>query len=91
VGQFGINIADVIGFHICGCGVWYGLGPDEPHGSTGLFRGGAEFWSVLGSEGREPEGDIPALHFSLVFVGEEGIPSPGELLKTKYHTITSEL
>jgi len=85
VGQFGI--ADVVGYHICG--------PNEPHGSTRRLFRGAEFWSVLGGEGSEPE--ERSQHCIAMSSGgrhlldpreeQGGIPSPGELLETLLHAI----
>ena len=88
VGQFGI--ADVVGYHICG--------PDEPHGSTRRLFRGAEFWSVLGGDGREPEERsqqsiaLSSGGQDLLDLGEKqrGIPSPRELLETLLHAITGE-
>ena len=85
VGQFGI--ADVVGYHSCG--------PNEPHGSTRRLLWGAEFWSVLGDEGREPEERsqhciaMSSEGRELLDLREEqgGIPSPGELLETLLHAI----
>jgi len=88
VGQFGI--ADVVGYHICG--------PDEPHGSTRRLFRGAEFWGVLGGDGREPE--ERSQHCIAQSSGgrdlldlrdkREGIPSPCELLETLLHAIIGE-
>jgi len=85
VGQFGI--ADVVGYHICG--------PNEPHGSTRRLFRGAEFWSVLGGEGSEPEERsqhciaMSSRGRDLLDLREEqgGIPSPGELLEALLHAI----
>ena len=88
VGQFGI--ADVVGYHMCG--------PDEPHGSTRRLFRGAEFWSVLGGDGHEPEERsqhciaLSSRGRDLLDLREKqrGIPSPRELLETLLHAIIGE-
>jgi len=85
VGQFGI--ADVVGYHICGLG--------KPHGSTWRLFRGAEFWSALGGDGREPE-ERSRQCVAQSSGGRDlldlrdkwgGIPSPCELLETLLHAI----
>jgi hypothetical protein len=89
VGQFGI--ADVVGYHTCG--------PDEPHGSTWRLFRGAEFWSVMGGEGSEPQERsqqciaMSSVGRDLLDLTEEqgGIPSPGELLEALLHAVIGKI